>query len=234
MKPIGLLGGMSWESTAVYYRHLNERMRDLRGGLASAELVVRSFDFARIVALQKKGAWDEAGQTLAEAACGLEAAGAKVIIICTNTMHLLADQVASATTIPLLHIVDATAEKIVAAGYGRPLLLATRYTMEQDFYKGRLKQKYGLDALVPDEADRTIVHDVIFDEICQGIISPQSQATYQRIIEKGAAQGADCVILGCTEIGLLIGNLPTAVPPFDSTLLHADAAFDFALADQAA
>ncbi len=230
MKPIGLLGGMSWESTAVYYRHLNEQVRQRRGGLASAELILRSFDFERIVALQKAGDWDAAGATLAHAARGLEAAGAEAILICTNTMHLLADQVAAATSIPLVHIVDATGARIREAGFSRPLLLATRYTMEQGFYRDRLARNFGLDAIIPDCDDRTIVHDVIFDEICQGVIRPESRLAYQQIIERGAEAGADCVILGCTEIGLLVDAAASPLPAFDSTFIHAEAALDFALA----
>lgn len=230
MKPIGLLGGMSWESTAVYYRHLNEQVRKRRGGLASADLILRSFDFARIVELQKAGDWQKAGATLADAAKRLEAAGAQSILICTNTMHLLADEVAAATSVPLVHIVDATAEKIRKAGFERPLLLATRYTMEQSFYRDRMAQKFGLDAVIPDCDDRTIVHDVIFDELCQGVIKPNSRDAYQNIIDRGAVAGADCVILGCTEIGLLIGAQDSSLPTFDSTYIHAEAALDYALA----
>ncbi len=230
MKPIGLLGGMSWESTAVYYRHLNEQVRHRRGGLASADLILRSFDFSTIVALQKAGDWQAAGATLARAAQGLEAAGARAILICTNTMHLLADQVEAATSVPLVHIVDATAGRIQQAGFRRPLLLATRYTMEQRFYRDRMAERFGLDAIIPDCDDRTVVHDVIFDELCQGVIRPDSRQAYQRIIERGADAGADCVILGCTEIGLLIGPADCALPAFDSTFIHAEAALDFALA----
>ncbi len=230
MKPIGLLGGMSWESTAVYYRHLNEQVRQRRGGLASADLILRSFDFSTIVALQKAGDWQAAGATLARAAQGLEAAGAKAILICTNTMHLLADQVEAATSVPLVHIVDATAGRIQQAGFRRPLLLATRYTMEQRFYRDRMSERFGLEAIIPDCDDRTVLHDVIFEELCQGVIRPNSRQAYQRIIERGADAGADCVILGCTEIGLLVGPADCALPAFDSTFIHAEAALDFALA----
>ena len=229
MRMIGLIGGMSWESTAVYYRRINQQVRERLGGLHSADVVMRSVDFAAIVDLQQADAWDEAGQALADIARDLRKAGAGCLLICTNTMHKLAESVQGAVDVPLLHIVDVTAEALKAAGVRRPLLLATRYTMEQDFYLSRLRERHGINATVPDAADRTIVHDVIFKELCQGIICEESRQRYMDIIARGQAAGADSVILGCTEIGLLLSPQDIAVPAFDSTLLHADAAVDFAL-----
>jgi aspartate racemase len=229
MRMIGLIGGMSWESTAVYYRRINEQVRKRLGGLHSADVVMRSVDFAGIVDLQQADAWDEAGQALANIAHDLRKAGAGCLLICTNTMHKLADSVQDAVDVPLLHIVDVTAEALKEAGVRRPLLLATRYTMEQDFYLTRLRERHGINAMVPDAVDRTIVHDVIFNELCQGIVRDESRQLYIDIIARGQAAGADCVILGCTEIGLLLSSQHVALPTFDSTLLHADAAVDFAL-----
>jgi aspartate racemase len=229
MRMIGLIGGMSWESTAVYYRRINEQVRERLGGLHSADVVMRSLNFANIVDLQQADAWDEAGQTLADIARDLRKAGAGCLLICTNTMHKLADSVQGAVDVPLLHIVDVTAAALKAAGARRPLLLATRYTMEQDFYLSRLRERHGINAIVPDAADRTTVHDVIFKELCQGIIRDESRQRYLDIVARGQAAGADSVILGCTEIGLLLTPQCIALPTFDSTLLHADAAVDFAL-----
>jgi aspartate racemase len=229
MRMIGLIGGMSWESTAVYYRRINEQVRNRLGGLHSADVVMRSVDFAGIVDLQQADAWDEAAQALANIARDLRKAGAGCLLICTNTMHKLADSVQSAVDVPLLHIVDVTAEALKEAGVRRPLLLATRYTMEQDFYLTRLRERHGIDAMVPDAADRMIVHDVIFNELCQGIVREESRQLYIDIVVRGQAAGADSVILGCTEIGLLLSPQDIALPAFDSTLLHADAAVDFAL-----
>lgn len=225
---IGLIGGMSWESTAVYYRRLNQEVRARFGGLHSANILMRSVDFQAIVALQKAGRWDEAERILCDIAQELERAGAACLLICTNTMHKLADSVQRSVTVPLLHIADVTAAAVQQAGKRRPLLLATRYTMEQDFYLSRLRQGYGLEPLVPDEGDRSVIHDIIFDELCCGIVQNESRSRYIEIIERGRASGADSVILGCTEIGLLIGPEHTDLRVFDSTLLHADAALDFA------
>jgi aspartate racemase len=234
MQTIGLIGGMSWESTATYYSHLNQEVRRRLGGLASAEIMLRSVDFARIVEMQKRGAWDEAEAEMIRLARALERGGADMVLICTNTMHKLADAVAGAISVPLLHIVDTTARPIKAKGLKRPLLLATQYTMEQDFYLGRMRKLQGLDAIVPKSAeDRRLVHSVIFDELCAGIVRDESRAAYRDIIEKGRKAGADCVILGCTEIGLLIGQDDTDLPVFDSTILHADAALDLAMAEAA-
>lgn len=229
---IGLIGGMSWESTAVYYRRINDQVRLRLGGLHSADIVLRSVDFSTIVALQQAGAWDEASAVLSRIGRDLQAAGAECVLICTNTMHKLAEPVQSGIAIPLLHIVDVTARALTAAGARRPLLLATRYTMEQDFYLARLQGLHGIEAIVPERSDRGIVHDVIFNELCQGIVREGSQRAYLEIIARGKAAGADSVILGCTEIGLLIGPQHIDIPTFDSTLLHADAAVDFALDPQ--
>ena len=228
MKTIGLIGGMSFESTAVYYRLINEMVRAERGGIASAEVLMHSVNFAEIVDYQKAGRWDLAEKRLADCALGLEAAGADCILICTNTMHLVADGIAARLGIPLLHIVDETARAIKAAGFRRPLVLATRYTMEHGFYTDRMRA-LGLDPCVPDAADRTIVHDVIFDELCAGMVKDTSRAAYISIIDKAKMAGADCVILGCTEICLLLDPDTLPLPGFDSTTIHARAAADFAL-----
>lgn len=230
MKTIGLIGGMSWESTAVYYRRINEEVRRLRGGLHSAEIAMRSLDFTRVVALQKADRWDEAGALLGEAGAGLARAGASCMLICTNTMHLVAKPVAHMSGVPLIDIIDETAKVLRADGRKRPLLLATRYTMEHGFYTERM-QKLGLDVMTPDAADRQLVHDVIFDELCQGRVEDCSRAAYETIVTRAAARGADSVILGCTEISLLVHPDRLALPGYDSTTIHADAAVRFALAE---
>jgi aspartate racemase len=229
MRTIGLLGGMSWESTAVYYRRINEQVRERLGGLHSAEVLMRSVDFDRIVALQQADAWDEAGAELAGLARNLETAGADCVLICTNTMHKLAETVQNAISVPLLHITDTTGQAVQAAGHRRPLLLATRYTMEQDFYLARLRDTFDLAPIVPNAADRALVHDVIFRELCCGQVHDASRRLYLEVIAKAQAAGADSVILGCTEIGLLIAPQHIDLPTFDSTFLHADAAVAFAL-----
>ena len=231
MRCIGLIGGMSWESTAVYYRRINEQVRDRLGGLNSADMLIRSVNFADIVALQKAGDWRRAGAILAATARELADAGADLIVICTNTMHLLADEIQAAVSIPLVHICDVTGAAVKAAGCRRPLLLATRYTMEQEFYRARMARDTGIEALVPDAADRETVHGIIFDELCCGVVRPASRARYVEIVRRGQAAGADSVILGCTEIGMLVGSGDFEVPAFDSTLLHADAAVDLSLGD---
>lgn len=231
MRCIGLIGGMSWESTAVYYRRMNEQVRDRLGGLNSADILMRSVNFDEIVTLQKAGDWAQAAQRLKAIGRDLESAGADAILICTNTMHLMADEVQSAVGVPLLHIADVTGSSIRRAGCSRPLLLATRYTMEQPFYRRRIAEMHGLDVMVPDEADRDVVHSIIFDELCQGIVRDESRRKYVEIVERCRAKGVDSVILGCTEIGLLIGQDDLTLPIFDSTLLHSDAAIDFALAE---
>jgi aspartate racemase len=234
MKTIGLIGGMSWESTAIYYRRLNEEARRRLGGLASAEILLRSVDFARIAAMQQRGAWDEAADETVALARALERGGAAMVLICSNTMHKLAEAVEGAIAVPLLHIVDTVAAPIRARGLRRPLLLATRYTMEQDFYLERMR-RHGLAPLVPAAADdRAMVHAVIFEELCCGIVREASRAAFRSVIKASRQAGADAVILGCTEVGLLIGQDDTELPVFDSTLLHADAALDLALTGAAA
>ena len=230
MKTIGLIGGMSWESTVVYYQLLNRMARERLSGLHSAKLLMWSFDFAEIEALQASGDWDGATAAMVEAAQSVERGGAECIVICTNTMHKMAGDVASAVSIPLIHIADATAAEIKSRGAQRPLLLATRYTMEQDFYKGRLARQHGIEATVPDDAGRTTVHDIIYDELCQGIVSETSKARYLDVVGAATREGADSVIFGCTEVGLLVSQSDFEVPVFDTTALHAKAALDFALA----
>ncbi|MEM8807181.1 MAG: aspartate/glutamate racemase family protein [Cyanobacteria bacterium P01_G01_bin.38] len=229
MKTIGLIGGMSWESTATYYQLLNELARQQLGGLHSAELLLWSFDFAEIEALQAVEDWTTATARMVEAAQRLAAGGAECLLICTNTMHKMADAVQTAVGIPLLHIADATAVAVQQAGLSRVGLLGTRYTMEQPFYKGRLTEKYGLDVLIPEEPGRTQIHDIIYDELCQGIIRDKSKQQYRSVIELLLHQGAEGIILGCTEIGLLIQQEDVAVSVFDTTSIHAAAALEFAM-----
>jgi aspartate racemase len=233
MRTIGLIGGMSWESTAVYYRRLNEQIRFRLGGLHSAEILMRSVDFDAIVRLQKQGRWDEACAILAKIARDLEEGGADCLLICTNTMHKMANEVQQAVSIPLLHIADVTASAIKAEGCRHPLLLATRYTMEQPFYVQRLRDQFALDPVIPDDNDRAVVHDIIFDELCQGVVSDHSRGLYLDVIARGKARGADSVILGCTEICLLVGSQHIDLPVFDSTALHVDAAVEFSMTKQA-
>jgi len=230
MKMIGLIGGMSWESTVVYYQLLNRLARQRLGGLHSARLLLWSFDFAEIEAHQAAGDWDAATSCMLDAARSLEKGGAECIVICTNTMHKMAAEVQGAVKIPLIHIADATATAIKAAGVQRPLLLGTRFTMEQDFYKGHLKNQHGISVLIPDDAERTSVHDIIYQELCQGEIKPASKQRYLDIVSNAADAGADSVIFGCTEVGLLIATADLDLPAFDTTELHAIAALDFALA----
>lgn len=230
MKTLGLIGGMSWESTAIYYRLLNEIVRERLGGLHSAKLLLWSFDFAEIAERQHAGDWQGAGALLTDAARKLESAGAEGLLICTNTMHKLADTVQAAASIPLIHIADATAVAVRQAGVNRPALLATRFTMEQDFYKGRLADRYGLHPVVPDEPGRDMVHRVIYDELCQGIIIGESKAAYiDEIARMRRDEKIDSVIMGCTEITMLIGQPDFDIPVFDTTRIHAEAAVAFAL-----
>jgi len=229
MKTIGLLGGMSWESTAEYYRLLNELTRERLGGLHSAKCVLYSVDFAEIERLQAAGAWEEAGKLLAEAARSVEAAGADLLLICTNTMHKVADQVTDAVSIPLLHLADTTAAAVQAAGLRRVGLLGTAFTMEQDFYRGRLAS-HGLDVLTPDAPGRALVHRVIYDELCLGVVREESRDVYRAVIADLVSAGAEGVILGCTEIELLITPADSPVPVFPTTRLHAEAAVTAALA----
>jgi aspartate racemase len=229
MKTIGMLGGMSWESSVEYYRIVNETVNEKLGGLHSAKSLIYSVDFAEIEALQHAGRWDEATQAMIEAARHVEAGGADFVVICTNTMHKMADQVEAAISIPLLHIADATADAIRAQGLSKIGLLGTRFTMEEDFYRGRLVEKRELDVLIPDAEDREIVHRVIYDELVLGEIKAESREQYKRIIEKLIAKGAQGIILGCTEIGLLIKDEDSRVPLFDTTYIHAVAAVEMAL-----
>jgi aspartate racemase len=220
MKTIGLLGGMSWESTGLYYRWINEETKRILGGLHSAPIAMVSVDFQEIEALQHSGDWDPAGELLAQKARQVEAAGADFLLICTNTMHNVAAQVEAAITIPLLHIADATASRIQQAGVGTVGLLGTKFTMEQDFYKGRLEQK-GINVMVPPEADREIVHRIIYQELCLGKVHDSSRREYLRIIDQLHAAGAEAVIEGCTEIVMLVQQQHTRVPLFDTTAIHA-------------
>ncbi len=231
MKTIGLIGGMSWESTLGYYKLINEAARQRLGGLHSARLVLYSVDFHNIERLQQTGDWDAAGALLADAACSLAAAGADFIVLCTNTMHKVAGAIESAVPIPLLHIADPTATAIKATGCTRVGLLGTRFTMEQSFYRDRLRA-HGLDVLVPDEGARERVHRVVYDELCLGLVREASRSTYRDIMRGLVERGAEAIILGCTEIALLVGATDTAVPVFDTTALHAQAAVDLALALQ--
>ncbi len=220
MKTLGLIGGMSWESTVPYYRLINQTVKQQLGGLHSARLILYSVDFAEIERLQMSGDWDTAGQVLADAGRALRAGGAELLVICTNTMHKVADAVEAASGLPLLHIADATANEIRARGLQRVGLLGTRFTMEQDFYRQRLVG-HGLEVLVPEADDRGIVHRVIYDELCLGQVRDDSRAEYRRIIADLVARGAQGVILGCTEIGLLVGDDDASVPLFDTAALHA-------------
>jgi aspartate racemase len=228
MKTIGVLGGMSAESTAVYYRELNRLARERLGGLHSAELLIRSVDFAPIAALQAADRWDETGKILADAARRLEGAGADLVILATNTMHLNADAIRAAISVPFLHIGDATASALKARGVTRPLLLATRFTMEKDFYKDRLAAA-GLPALVPNEADRDRLQAIIYDELCQGVVRRESVAAGLEMVARGRAAGADGVIFGCTEVGLLLSPDQIDVPVVDTAIVHCEAATEFAL-----
>ena len=231
MKTIGLIGGMSWESSLEYYRLINEGIKARLGGLHSAKCVMVSVDFAEIEELQQTGRWAESAQILIEAAQGLERAGADFIVICTNTMHKVADEVQASVRLPLIHIADATAERVKAAGLKRIGLLGTRFTMEEDFYVGRLVQRHGLDVIVPEPIERDEVHRVIYDELCLGITRAESKARYVAIIEQLIARGAQGIILGCTEIGLLVQQADSRVPLFDTTQLHAEAAVEWALGE---
>ncbi len=228
MKTIGLVGGMSWESTALYYRLINEGVKKRLGGLHSAKIVLYSVDFQEIEALQHAGEWDRAGEVLAAAGRAVEAAGADFLLICTNTMHRVAEQVESAISIPLLNLADATAERILARGMRTVGLLGTAFTMEQDFYRGRLENR-GIEVLVPGAADRAVVHRVIYEELCQGRVKEGSRAEYLRIIDALGERGAEGVIEGCTEIVMLVDERHTHMPLFDTTAIHADEAVRLAL-----
>lgn len=219
-----MIGGMSWESTAAYYKLINNGIKRECGGLHSAKIILHSVDFAEIEELQQQKRWHEAGKILADCAEGLEQAGADFMMICTNTMHKVADQVTDRISVPLIHIADATAEKIVEDGVSRVGLLGTGFTMEEDFYRGRLTDQFGLQVLIPEQTDRTIVHDVIFRELCLGSIREESRKKYQRITRSLEEQGAEAVILGCTEISLLLRPEDTDLPLYDTTAIHAEKA----------
>lgn len=229
MRTIGLLGGMSWESTAVYYRLLNEGVRERLGGLHSAPVLLHSFDFEQVAALQRQDRWDDAGQLLARAAQGLEAAGAEVVLIATNTMHAVADQVSAAVGVPLLHLVDVTADAVRAAGLSRVGLLGTAFTMASPSYRERFTAA-GIDLLVPGQVARDLVHRVIFEELCVGVVSDLSRVRLQAAITDLVADGAQGVVLGCTELELLLSQDDAAVPLFPTTALHVAAALDVAMA----
>ncbi|MEU6795538.1 aspartate/glutamate racemase family protein [Nonomuraea wenchangensis] len=228
MRTIGLLGGMSWESSAEYYRLLNEETRKRLGGHHCAKSVLLTVDFADIEAMQREGRWDDAAHALAEAATTLELAGADMVLLCTNTMHRVADAIEAAVDVPFVHLVDATARRVAAAGITTVGLLATRFTMEMDFYRDRMRH-HGVEVMVPDEPDRTIVHDVIYQELTQGRVEDSSREEYRRIIAGLARRGAQGVILGCTEITLLVGPADSPVPVFDSTRIHVETAVELAL-----
>lgn len=229
MKTIGLIGGMSWESSIGYYRIINERVRARLGGFHSAKSLMYSVDFDEIEKLQRQGKWEELTALMVAAAKKLERGGADFILICTNTMHKMAEAVQKNIAVPLLHIADAAAEKVKAEGFCKVGLLGTLFTMEESFYKGRLNDKYGLQVLIPDKAERERVHQVIFEELCMGKIRQSSKEDYIRIINRLAEKGAEGIILGCTEIGLLVGKNDARVPLFDTTLIHAEAAVEYAL-----
>ncbi len=230
MRRIGLLGGMSWESSAEYYRLVNEATRDRLGGLHSADCLLRSVDFASVERLQRAGRWEEAGALLAEEASALAAGGAELLVLCTNTMHKVADAITAAVDIPFVHIADTTAHAVRAHGFRTVGLLATAYTMEQDFYVGRLRDEHGLEVIVPDPDDRAIVHAVIYQELCVGVVNDASRDEYRRIMRELAGRGAQAILLGCTEIDLLVGPADAPVPVFDTTRLHAERAVELALA----
>ena len=229
MKTIGMVGGMSWESSIEYYRITNERIHEKLGGLHSAKSVMVSVDFHDMEVLQREGRWDEATREMIAAARQVEKGGADFLVICTNTMHKMAEEVQQNINIPLLHIADATGRQITAAGLKKIGLLGTAFTMEQDFYKGRLAKKYGLEVLLPDKPERDLVHRVIYTELVLGIIDPVSQAQYKNIMLGMVSRGAQGIILGCTEIGLLVKQEDSQVPLYDTTRIHAEAAVDYAL-----
>ncbi len=229
MKTMGLIGGMSWESSIEYYRIINQETRKRLGGLHSAKSIMLSVDFAEIEALQDQGRWDEAGTLLTTAGQNLEAGGADFVVLCTNTMHKVAADIQANIHIPLLHIADATARKIKQEGIARIALLGTRFTMEEDFYKGRLTRISGLDVLIPEPDEIATVNRIIYDELCVGKILQDSKAAYAQIMEGLVKKGAQGIILGCTEIGLLVQQTDSTVPLFDTTEIHAEAAVAFAL-----
>ena len=228
-RQIGLIGGMSWESSVHYYRLLNEGVRERMGGLHSARCLLKSMDFEEIAVLQRAGDWDELTRTMIEAAQSLEHAGAEAVLICTNTMHIMANDVQAAIGVPLLHIGEAAGERIAAAGLTKIGLLGTAYTMEQEFYRGRLEERFGLEVLVPDAAERQVVHDVIFKELAMGEVKDSSRVACRKIIEELVERGAQGIVLGCTELMLLLSEADSSVPLFDTTAIHVEAALKFAL-----
>ena len=229
MKTIGLLGGMSWESTVEYYRLINEGIKSKLSGLHSAQIAMYSVDFEPIEQLQKSGEWESSGEILADAAKKIESAGADFLLICTNTMHKVAQQIEAAIQIPLIHIADATAEELIKNNMQSVGLLGTVFTMEQDFYKGRLQDKFGLNVVIPEKADREIVHKVIYQELCLGNVQTDSRNEYLRIIKDLSEQGAQAVILGCTEIGILVKQSDTEIKLLDTTAIHAQKAVEMAI-----
>jgi amino-acid racemase len=231
MKTIGLIGGMSWESSIEYYRIVNQKTREILGGLHSAKSLMYSVDFAEIESLQSLGKWDDASRIMIDAAQRLERAGADFIVICTNTMHKAAEDFRGHVRIPLLHIADATAKSVLSGGIRKVALLGTRFTMEEDFYKGKLVRDHQLDVIVPPPDDMEIVHRIIYDELCAGKIIPSSKMQYMKIMESLVDRGAEGIILGCTEIGLLVQQGDCRVPLFDTTTIHAEAAVAYAIAD---
>ncbi|MBB1270226.1 aspartate/glutamate racemase family protein [Shewanella sp. SR44-3] len=231
MKTIGLLGGMSWESTLSYYKLINQGINRELGGLHSAKICLNSVDFAEIEQLQHQGKWQQTADILTAVAQSVEAAGADCLLICTNTMHKLAPQISAAINIPLIHIADATAQQLIKDGVTRVGLLGTQFTMAEDFYKGRLREQFDIEVLIPDELAQQVVHKIIYTELCQGIICPESRQQYVEIIEKLHQQGAQAVILGCTEIALLVQQEHTSVPLYDTTAIHGQSAVNFALED---
>lgn len=231
MKTMGLLGGMSWESTIPYYRLINEGIKERLGGLHSAKIMLHSVDFHEIEACQSKGEWDLAGDMLAQAALGLQKAGAEGIVLCTNTMHKVAHHIESRCGLPFLHIADATGRAITAQNVQRVALLGTRYTMEQDFYRGRLNAEFGIESLIPEEPQRLRINQIIFEELCLGKITKESKRYYQQVIEELQGQGAQGVIFGCTEIGLLLNQQDCPLPVFDTAAIHAADAVNFMLAE---
>ncbi|TMO73594.1 aspartate/glutamate racemase family protein [Pseudoalteromonas aurantia] len=228
MKTVGLIGGMSWESTASYYRIINQRVKTRLGGLHSAKIVLNSVDFAEVAAMQQAGDWQLSAELLKSSARSLEAAGAQCIMICTNTMHKVADEVAATVSLPLIHIVDATAQVLIGKGVSKVALLGTRFTMSEPFYKTRLEQR-GVDVVVPTDNEQTVIHDIIYQQLCLGDIREDSKQQYLDIINSLQYQGAQGVVLGCTEIGLLISQQDTDIPLFDTAEIHANAAVEFAL-----
>lgn len=231
MKTIGLIGGMSWESSALYYRLINTGVRQRLGALHSAELLMYSVDFAPVEALQHAGDWSGAARILIDAARRLEAGGADFFLIATNTMHQVADEVSAAVKIPLMHIADATGEALRKDGVGRVGLLGTAFTMELDFYRGRISEHFGIEVIVPEMHDRQMVHDIIYQELCQGVVDADSREVYLAIMERLREQGLDGIVLGCTEIGMLVNQQHTDIPLYDTTLIHAEQAVARALSE---